>query len=99
MTLTPWTSRGCDSIFNFVVGSRSGWVERDDSHHYKDRPTIWRVVLSGADGRAYRQVEMPLKRGRTMKAAVSDALRAFPVDVTTDVINGREIFGTFSTIE
>lgn len=75
ITLEQWTDRGCEGTFNFTAGRYSGWAHRTVN---RDRREVWQVTIS--NDRAWRQVEMPLKRGRTLKTAIIDAITAFPDD-------------------
>lgn len=92
ITLEEWDSTGCRGTFNFECAGRRGWAHR--THDRKvDR---WEVTIAG--GRAWIQVSMPLKRGRTLKTAIADALAAFPNDPVPRLIAGQEWFGECVTI-
>lgn len=87
----------------FTYGQFSGWVEREEAR--KDRwignelrearPEHWRVHLSNHDENAWRDILLPLKKGRTKKTAVVDACKHIgdPSKVCTYTTNGQLYFG------
>lgn len=81
----------------FVFGDFHGYVKRQpfipskfrDGYMTDEQPECWSVTISGEDGRAWREILVPLKRGRSYKHAISLACSMFtsPNDIKT--INGQ----------
>jgi hypothetical protein len=93
MKLTEWTTPGSEEVYDFDHDKYSGWAYRDD------RKDVWRVVISGIDG-AFREVNVAFKRGRTLRFAIRDAIKAYPERPAprTDARTGRKNYGDFVSL-
>lgn len=82
-------------IGEFDYGPFSGYAERAEakpkrfdtqSNAWKEaQPAHWRVIVDGING-AWREVMLPLKRGRTLQKAIVTACEQFngPEDIMPD---------------
>lgn len=87
----------------FTYGQFSGWVDREPASKERwsgderiaPKPEHWRVHLSSHSDNAWRDILLPLKRGRTKKTAVIDACNYIgdPTKVCTYTINSQLYFG------
>lgn len=87
------------TIGEFDYGELNGYVQRREKRASRWDPVLqamrsaeparWDVVISGVDG-AYREFQLPIRRGRTREMAVLDACAkvSSPADIKPDA-NGQ----------
>lgn len=104
LTITPWDAswniEGPYRVYDFQLGDRTGYAARCErkpekwieQQHYPAKPERWQVTLHGDDG-SWLAVTLPIKRGRTLRSAIADAVAAFPMPT---IRNG--CFGSFAIL-
>lgn len=86
------------NIGEFDYGVFKGWANRREPREAKwsaanqtmtpAQPACWVVNVTGVD-RAWREIRLPLKRGRTLKSAIVDACNLFKSPDDIKPVNGQ----------